>query len=72
MQIPIQIMRQRANEHGVAEVKWMDMDNADGSHMSIANAQVSTAELLVYNGRYWHAKCVYSSEVVLPGKQPRC
>ena len=30
-------MRQRADEHGVAEVKWMDMDNADGSHIGMAS-----------------------------------
>ncbi len=33
----MQIMRQREDEHGVAEVKWMDMDNADGSHIGIAS-----------------------------------
>lgn len=37
-------MRQRANEHGVAEVKWIDMDNADGSHIGIASGNGCTCD----------------------------
>ncbi|DBA73502.1 hypothetical protein WJX77_001486 [Trebouxia sp. C0004] len=37
------IMRQRADEQGVAEVKWMDMDNADGSHIGIASGTAEAA-----------------------------
>ena len=37
----VQIMRQRADEHGVAEVRWLDMTNADGSHIGVASGDWS-------------------------------
>ena len=32
-------MRERADEHGVAEVCWMDLGQGDGSHTGIASGQ---------------------------------
>ena len=32
-----QVMRERAKEYGVAEVRWIDLGHADGSHTGIAS-----------------------------------
>ena len=38
----MQVMRQRAHRNGVAEVKWLDQENEDGSHIGIASGQTSS------------------------------
>ena len=32
-------MRERADEHGVAEVQWVDLEQGDGSHTGIASGK---------------------------------
>lgn len=34
-------MRQRADNNGVAEVRWLDQVNEDGSHIGIASGLAS-------------------------------
>ena len=43
----VQIMRQRANEFGAAEVRWLDLTGKDGSHIGIAsgNAVLMTSAM---------------------------
>ena len=42
-----QILRQRAEEHGVAEVTWLDLTDQHGSHIGIASGRRKLMLLLL-------------------------